>query len=360
MSKQSFFFADPLVSPSICHSFSGPPHEKQILSNMINEWNSRICISDLSKKWKKERPLQNNTKSNLLILLFNVECLNTHITDVDMLLAMHKPHMCILTGVGTATKSLPIFPGYTGISQAGTNAFGGVAILYQNFLKCKVIDKDLNFLPTEVETSNESVLIGAIYVPPGSLPPFQLFNKCRNKPFYILGDFNAKDTTWSCDKNNTSGIHIFEWLEATGNELIIPNKATSKRSNSIIDFGITHDAVGWNTEALEEATSDHWPILFQSPLTVDDSLLFRKTNWSIFTFFLSIIFQYWNSLVYNLDTETFFTLFSSFLNALHDRCSTYKTIDKFRPPWPPYLVLLARTANKYRRAYRRSLTEYNL
>ncbi len=90
---------------------------------MINEWNSRACISDLSRKWKKERPLRTNNQSNLLILLFNVECLNTHTTDVDILIAEHKPHICILTGVGTATKSLPLFPGYTGISQKGTNSF---------------------------------------------------------------------------------------------------------------------------------------------------------------------------------------------------------------------------------------------
>jgi hypothetical protein len=360
VNKNSFFFADSFIFPSICQSFSASPRDKENLLDMIDEWNSCICISDLPRKWKKERPLRNNANSNLLILLFNVEYLNIYTTDVDILLTTYNPHICILTGVESAAKRLPTFPGYTGIGQVGTNAFGGVAILYQNSLKCKIVDKELNFLLMEVETLSDSVLIGAIYVPPGSLPPFHIFSKCKNKPFYIIGDFNAKHTTWGCDKNNTSGIHIFEWLEATGNELIIPNSATSKRSNSIIDFGIAHDAVGWNTEVLEEGTSDHWPILCQSQLTIEDTLLFRETNWPLFTFFLSIIFPYWNSLVYNFDTETFFTLFSSFLNALHDRCSSYKTIDKFRPPWPPYLVLLARTVNKYRRAYQRSRTDFKL
>ncbi|CAF1278068.1 unnamed protein product [Rotaria magnacalcarata] len=326
---------------------------------MINEWNTRICISDLSSKWKKERPIIKQNP-NLLILLFNVECLNTHTEDVDILLSVNKPHICILTGVGTATKNLPSFPGYVGIAQKGTNPFGGVAILFQNILKYKVIEKDLNFLLVELETANETVSIGAVYVPPGSVPPFQLFNKCKHKAFYIFGDFNAKHTTWGCNKINTSGVHIFDWLEATGNDLIIPQKATSKRSNSIIDFGLTHDATGWNSEVLEEATLDHWPILFQAPITIMDTLQFKQTNWKTFTFFLTVVYQYWNSLVYNLDTETFFTLFSSFLNALHDRCSTYKQIDEYRPPWPPNLVLLARTVNKYKRAYRRSRTIFNL
>ena len=143
---------------------------------------------------------------------------------------------------------------------------------------------------------------GIIY----SVPPFQLFNKCKHKAFYIFGDFNAKHSTWGCNKINTSGVHIFDWLEATGNDLIIPQKATSKRSNSTIDFGLTHDATGWNSKVLEEATSDHWPILFQAPITIMDTLQFKQTNWKIFTFILTVVYQYCNSLVYNLDTETVF------------------------------------------------------
>ncbi|CAF3046194.1 unnamed protein product [Rotaria socialis] len=90
-----------------------------------------------------------------------------------------------------------------------------------------------------------------------------------------FGDFNAMHTTWGCNKNNVSGNHIFNWLEKTGNDIIVPEKATSKKSNSTIDFGITHDAQEWNSQVLEEATSDHWPILFETPFTIDDTLFFK-------------------------------------------------------------------------------------
>ena len=40
------------------------------------------------------------------------------------------------------------------------------------------------------------------------------------------------------------GIHILNWLDATGNDMIVPNSFTSRRSDSIIDFGIAHDASG--------------------------------------------------------------------------------------------------------------------
>lgn len=248
VNSQTFHFAEPFISPSISQFFHRSPGEKTILSQMINEWNERTCISNISQKWRKDRPDSEEAKSNLLILLYNVECLNTRDTEMFELLSQNNPHICILTGVGNATNNLPCFPGYTGIGQVGTNAFGGVAILYQSALKCEIIDKEFNFILSQFEINKESVLIGAIYVPPKTLPPLQLFNKCKNKPFYIFGDFNAKHTTWKCEKNNTSGTHMFQWMEATGNEMITPNKAISKRSNAIIDFAVTHDAEDWNKQ----------------------------------------------------------------------------------------------------------------
>ncbi|CAF3260297.1 unnamed protein product, partial [Rotaria sp. Silwood2] len=212
----------------------------------------------------------------------------------------------------------------------------------------------------EIETTPISTLIGVVYVPPGTIPPFHLFTKCRNKAFCIFGDFNAKHGDWKCETNNASGNRIITWLGETGNEMILPNKPTSRRSDAIIDFGITHDATGWHTEVLDEGTSDHFPILIQSPLNVSDSAVFRKTNWNLFKSFLNCVYEYWLTLVYNYDEQFFFTHFSLFLQSLWDRCSFYKPIKQYRPPWPYYLVMLAKEVNRSRRRYRRNKTIFNL
>jgi len=65
-------------------------------------------------------------------------------------------------------------------------------------------------------------------------------------------------------------------------------------------------------------------------------------------------------MVYNLDEQIYFDLFSSFLSSLCDRCSTYEKVDKYRPPWPPHLVLMAKSVNKARRKYRRNRSYTNL
>jgi len=141
-------------------------------------------------------------------------------------------------------------------------------------------------------------------------------------------------------------VHLQEWLENTENEMIIPNKPTSKRSGAVIDFEITHNANGWTSEVLNEETSDHYPVLFQPDIAVHNNPLFRKTHWNIFMFLLEQVYQYWLSVVYNIDEQTFFNLFSLFLSSLWDRCSVYENASKYRPPWPLDLILLAKTVNK--------------
>ena len=317
--------------------------------NGIHVFLSQILV----KNGKKERPISSSSR-NLLFLVYNVQGLNTHVADMDILLNNYRPHVCVLTGVGTAAKNLPSFSGYKGIAQTGTNSYGGVAILYENSLTCKVVERETNFLLLEVQTSGEPIHIGAIYVPPKSLPPFHLFARCNTKTFFIFGDYNAKHSSWNCLKNNTSGIELYNWLEYTGYEMIAPSKSTSRRSNAVIDFGVTQNANGWTSEVLEDGTSGHWPILFQSPICANKINFFRKTNWKIFTYFLTLVYEYWNSLVYNLDTDSFFEIFSLFLSSLWDRCSQYEKIEKYRPPWPISLVMLARAVNKCRRTYRRT------
>jgi len=77
-------------------------------------------------------------------------------------------------------------------------------------------------------------------------------------------------------------------------------------------------------------------------------------------FFLENVYQYWLSVVYNLDEQSFFNIFSLFLNSLWDRCSTYEESVKYRPRWPYDLVLLAKSVNRARRTYRRNKTNAKL
>ncbi|CAF5020863.1 unnamed protein product, partial [Rotaria sp. Silwood1] len=80
----------------------------------------------------------------------------------------------------------------------------------------------LNDLTPHDQTKNNLTysvaLLGAVYVPPKSSPPFERFKIRKGKEFFLFGDFNAKHTIWSCKTNNSNGVEIQQWLETTGFE----------------------------------------------------------------------------------------------------------------------------------------------
>ncbi|CAF4061927.1 unnamed protein product, partial [Rotaria magnacalcarata] len=219
-------------------------NEQNKMNGNTNETRQLVQYISNSIECMKERNDALITSQKSLNNLVDQQGLNTHVANVDLLLSNYQPHICILTGVGTAIHKQIKFPNYHSISQPGTNSSGGVVILYQFHIECKVVEKYLNFLMIKLTSNHDDIHIGAIHVPPNSVPPFQLLSKYQNKSFYIFGDFNAKHKNWGCKMNNTSGVHLLNWFESTGNEIIAPTKPTSKRSDAIIDFGITHDAKG--------------------------------------------------------------------------------------------------------------------
>jgi hypothetical protein len=194
--------------------------KKTILNAILNEWNSRSSLSCISKQWHKDGPIASS--ENLFLILYNCQCLSTHIADLDILLSTYTPQICILTGVGSKIKNLPKLASYFWISQKGTNSFGGVAILLHDSLKAKVITQQLDFLLIELDILPKPILLGAIYIPPGKPFPQNLFESILNKPFYIFGDYNVKHTDWLCTQNNSSGSQLRNWLDITGCEIIFP------------------------------------------------------------------------------------------------------------------------------------------
>ncbi|CAF2975346.1 unnamed protein product [Rotaria socialis] len=272
---------------------------------------------DICKQWKKERPTIEYQALNLL--LFNIQCLSTHIADLDFIVSTYIPQICILTGVGSKIKNPPNIPLYNWICQEGTNAFGGVAIIIHNSLKTKTIVQAPNFILIELTVLSESILISATYIPTGSSVPFNLLETHVSKNFYIFGDYNAKHSQWWCNTNNSSGNDLKSWLDEKGYQLIASIKPTSKRSDAVIDFGITNDATRWRSEAIIEGTSDHYPVYFEASFSVSEKGYFKKTNWNIYHFFLQNICEYLNVVVYNLDAEDFFYLFALLLSSLSDR-----------------------------------------
>ena len=189
----------------------------------------------------------------------------------------------------------------------------------------------MNFILIEIFLMNKQIYVGGLYVPSRSSLLLSLINKHLNETCYIFGGFNTKYIKWRCRKSNTSGVQLHDWLEKQKNELVL-QKASTKRSNSIIDFGMAKNAADWTVEVLDEGTFDHYFMLFRSSIAIETKTFFRITNWKLFCFFLSACHEYWLTLVYNLDERSFFDLFSLVLSSRWHGCSKYEKATKYRSP----------------------------
>src|SRR4051794_34030296 len=105
MINREFRYEQKWVDSCIFESQLEKKEDRNILKTVVKEWNDCMCVSELNKSWKKERPISEVHKLN--ILLYNVEGLNTHIADVDVLIAKQMPHICALTGIGDAVRNMP-------------------------------------------------------------------------------------------------------------------------------------------------------------------------------------------------------------------------------------------------------------
>ncbi len=171
-------------NPDMINNFNGTDEEKDTLFRIFCEWNSNIQMSDLCERWVKVRP--QSSLEHLKLLVWNCECLSTHMADFDLLLSSYSPHLFLLSGVGKQIHMLPHVPNFKWYSSKGTNSFGGVGILVHQNLRTSLIEEAVNFVLIQIEILNEKIFIASIYVPPESMPPVELFDKHKEKEIFIF------------------------------------------------------------------------------------------------------------------------------------------------------------------------------
>ena len=74
MNSKIFHFSPKCKPLSVIDPFIGTSYEKELLRDIVVEWNAHTSISGMCRSSKKKRPT--NSSHNLLFLVYNVERLN--------------------------------------------------------------------------------------------------------------------------------------------------------------------------------------------------------------------------------------------------------------------------------------------
>ncbi|GFW38659.1 probable RNA-directed DNA polymerase from transposon X-element [Trichonephila clavipes] len=150
-----------------------------------------------------------------------------------------------------------------------THRGGGTAILVKNSI------------PHHSIKINTSTVESTTIVIENLLKIFRNRSQC-----IIVGDFNAKHTSWSATPhNNPAGNAIVRLVRANGFLLTAPNGPTrvpTRGRPSTLDFGITCGINNITAEVHSDLSSDHNPVHFV--ISINSSIPFKQncktlTNW---------------------------------------------------------------------------------
>ena len=246
---------------------------------------------------------------------------------------------------------------------------GGVAIIYNSMLELSA--SNLNYSETIITTvcsknSNCSFKLIISYVEPKCTSKFEFIEEelaSHNSNTLIMGDFNAKHSTWFNNINNKKGDSLAKIVDKFNLNIINDCSPTTFNSDSIIDLVIsTADLASdsLNFRLLKNKISDHKAILINQRFALKKTIipiqLKTKTNWDTFRNKLVPIFNKMsNEEISNLDN--YCTEFTSAITSSHEASTPRINVNpnrQARYTIPKPILELKKQKNKYRQLYQKT------
>lgn len=192
---------------------------------------------------------------------------------------------------------------------------GGVAIAIRSGIIHKLLPSLKtpsieNIAVTVATTMGDLTIIGA-YSPKHTTSFIEDVRKLmhRSRHYFIIGDLNARHTSWNCVSNNKAGLELYTTINSSTGYIIAPTTPTFYPPNgnaSVLDIIITNSCIRISHPTpMQILNSDHLPVKFQigTIMEIEDNSFrrcFKKANWAQYKH--SIATQV-DGLEYELNTE---------------------------------------------------------
>ncbi|GFW98478.1 probable RNA-directed DNA polymerase from transposon X-element [Trichonephila clavipes] len=257
-----------------------------------------------------------NTIQRLLMVTWNANGLRSRMWELRDFVNKYKPDIISLQETWlrpSHTIALANYRIYRNDRNHTThNAYtartgGGTAIMIKNSMKhTHIPTPNLNGVEATMVALTpelgEQTLIISLYNPPhlniNNLN--QSIDTLMNQGFpstIIMGDFNAKHSSWGCDVDTRRGITFNHHIQRSGYRILAPPTPTryGHDSASTLDLAISTN-VDWpcTVTSISELSSDHNPVTFEFTTTThffpppNKRYTHMKTNWGKFTQNLNI------------------------------------------------------------------------
>lgn len=176
---------------------------------------------------------------------------------------------------------------------------GGVALIVRKSIQHKLLSvistHKIENISVEIVINQRPIVITNAYSPKYTTSFENDIRKLisGSKEFIILGDLNAKHSSWNCALNNRAGNVLFNLQQSCNFFLHHTNEPTyhphqQNRSSSVLDVIISNSTLPMRLNVMGyEIPSDHRPIVCtinHSAVNIIDSSHFdyKQTNWAVF------------------------------------------------------------------------------
>lgn len=317
-------------------------------------------------------------KMSLKVIQWNINGFNNNYSELQTLIAKHKPHILTLQETHILAHNLhPIPINYAMITLNSSPSYGGVAILIHKSIEYREITLRSDFDAICVEICSKTKLqIISTYIQPKAHFTlnnlYSVLNIANNIPTLITGDFNCWHKRWGSPVNNKKGITLEKWI-AQSNLIILndgsPTHLSTHNTLTHIDLSICTPELAIETNWTIETDffgSDHLPILnnifnraqIQKP-THRPFFKTNSANWDLYTL-LCISHNSSLPISSNINQEAA-NLSKIILRSAHKSIpkSTPKTSHTV-PWWNKELEKLRKSKNKAWQLLKRNITTENI
>lgn len=299
---------------------------------------------------------------------WNANGVRSHIAELRTFIKVHKLDIIIVSET-KLTQDINIrIKNFNLIRSDRTAHGGGIAIVIRNNVPYRTVGTD-NTLAIENVTIQlkDGTFIIAVYNQPRNqitIADLQTLSNIGNKVL-IVGDFNARHTTWKNQNNNYNGRILFNFITSSNLILQHTNSPTHFPANGMtptfIDL-ILNKNVRDITEpiSIPELNSDHNPVTFQlynhnKEKNIKQVTTYKNTNWDAFRKTLSdktVINNQVNT-PESIDAEV--QLLSQNILQIKNQYSQQININPNKIELDQDIMTLIKTRNRMRKEYQRSL-----